>query len=107
MRTAAPTLALPLQKGPTGGALVNAPQVVSSSNAASFHFHALSGLPCGCVAAAYRSFHWAVAMLSLEAKGPHCVLPGHEIGRVLELNDLFEEDAPEEEDSDEYGLDLR
>jgi hypothetical protein len=49
------------------------------------------------VAAAYRSFQWAVAMVSLEAKGPHCVLPGHDIGRVLELNDLFEdESAPDD-----------
>jgi hypothetical protein len=57
----------------------------------------LAGLPCGCVAAAYRSFQWAVAMVSLEAKGPHCVLPGHEVGRTLELNDLFEDESHDDE----------
>jgi hypothetical protein len=55
-------------------------------------------MPCGCVAAAYRSFQWAVVMVSLEAKGPHCVLPGHEIGRVLGLSDLFEEESLRTED---------
>jgi hypothetical protein len=41
-------------------------------------------MPCGCVAAAYRSFQWGVGMVSIEAKGPHCILSGHELGRVLE-----------------------
>jgi hypothetical protein len=45
------------------------------------------------VAASYRSFQWGVGMISLEAKGPHCVLPGHELGRVLELNDLFDDES--------------
>ena len=67
-------------------------QIVSSSATPVFYFHALAGLPCGCVAAAYRSLEWAVAMVSLEAKGPHCVLLGHDVGRTLELRDLFEDE---------------
>ncbi len=78
--------------------LVNAPQVANQPSSHAFEFHALAALPCGCVAAAYRSFLWAVSMVSLEAKGPHCVLPGHEIGRVLELTDLFDDDS-----TDDYG----
>jgi hypothetical protein len=61
-----------------------------------FEFHELDAMPCGCVAAAYRSWHWGVMMVSLEAKGPHCVLPGHEEGKVLEMNDLFDEGAEDE-----------
>jgi len=36
-----------------------------------FELEALEGLPCGCVAAAYRARPWDVAVVSLEAKGPH------------------------------------
>ena len=35
-----------------------------------FELEALEGLPCGCVAAAYRARPWDVAVVSLEAKGP-------------------------------------
>ena len=41
-----------------------------------FELEALEGLPCGCVAAAYRARPWDVAVVSLEAKGPHCILAG-------------------------------
>jgi hypothetical protein len=87
-----------LQKVSAGGAAVFAPHIVQTRNpdpAAAFHFHGLTGMPCGCVAVAYRSFQWSVGMVSLEAKGPHCVLAGHEVGRVLEMNDLFEDDSRE------------
>lgn len=82
-----------LQHREPAGAVVNAPQVANRPSNHAFHFHALAALPCGCVAAAYRSFQWAVSMVSLEAKGPHCVLPGHEVGRVLELSDLFDDES--------------
>ncbi len=35
-------------------------------------FVALDSLPCGCVAAAYRARPWQLALVSIEAKGPHC-----------------------------------
>jgi hypothetical protein len=53
-----------------------------------FELEALEGLPCGCVAAAYRARPWDVAVVSLEAKGPHCILHGHTQGQILRLGDL-------------------
>jgi len=64
-----------------------------------FELEALEGLPCGCVAAAYRAKPWDVAVVSLEAKGPHCILAGHTSGQVLRLGDPAEfEDEDEESD---------
>jgi hypothetical protein len=65
-----------------------------------FELEALEGLPCGCVAAAYRAKPWDVAVVSLEAKGPHCILSGHASGQVLRLGDPSEFDD-EEDDQDE------
>ena len=59
---------------------------------------ALDSLPCGCVAAAFRAKPWDLAVVSIEAKGPHCPNHGHDQGRVLELgvvSDLFAEDGEE------------
>jgi hypothetical protein len=64
--------------------------------AARFEFEALEGLPCGCVAVAYRARPWEMTMISLEAKGPHCVFPGHRSGQVLHFGE-----PAEVEDSDE------
>ena len=55
-----------------------------------FDLEALEGLPCGCVAAAYRARPWDVAVVSVEAKGPHCILAGHAQGQILRLGDVFE-----------------
>ena len=64
-----------------------------------FELEALEGLPCGCVAAAYRARPWDVAVVSLEAKGPHCILAGHASGQILRLGepDEFDEDDNTEE----------
>jgi hypothetical protein len=64
-----------------------------------FELEALEGLPCGCVAAAYRARPWDVAVVSLEAKGPHCILAGHASGQILRLGDPeeFDEDDNSEE----------
>ena len=51
----------------------------------SFELVALDNLPCGCVAAAYRARPWDLAVVSIEAKGPHCPNYVHLQGRVLEL----------------------
>jgi hypothetical protein len=59
---------------------------------------ALDSLPCGCVAAAYRATPWDLAVVSIEAKGPHCTSQAHAQGRVLELgvvSDLLNEDGEE------------
>jgi hypothetical protein len=62
-----------------------------------FELEALEGMPCGCVTAAYRARPWDVAVVSLEAKGPHCILAGHTSGQILRLGDVDEMD-PDEED---------
>ena len=63
-----------------------------------FELEALEGLPCGFVAAAYRARPWDVAVVSLEAKGPHCILEGHASGQILRLGDSAEFDDEEESD---------
>jgi hypothetical protein len=60
-----------------------------------FELEALEGLPCGCVAAAYRARPWDVGVVSLEAKGPYCILAGHATGQILRLGE------PEFDDSEE------
>jgi hypothetical protein len=46
---------------------------------------ALHALPCGCVAAVFRAFPLDMEVVSLEARGPHCLHPAHQMGRVLQL----------------------
>jgi hypothetical protein len=65
-----------------------------------FELEALEGLPCGCVAAAYRARPWDVAVVSLEAKGPHCILAGHNSGQILRLGDPAEFEDQEEDDDE-------
>ena len=48
-----------------------------------FEFEALESLPCGCVAAWYRTLDPGLSVVSLEAKGPHCLLLDHAIGQVV------------------------
>ena len=58
----------------------------------------LDSLPCGCVAAAYRARIWGLAVVSVEAKGPHCPHAHHAQGRMLEvgaMSDLAARDAEE------------
>jgi hypothetical protein len=72
-----------------------------NTTATVFELEALEGLPCGCVAAAYRARPWDVAVVSLEAKGPHCILAGHTSGQVLRLGDPSEFDEDDEDEPDE------
>jgi len=46
---------------------------------------ALESLPCGCVAASFRAMPWALELVRLEAKGPHCFHLEHTTGSVLSL----------------------
>jgi hypothetical protein len=48
---------------------------------------ALHALPCGCVAAVYRTQPLDTEIVSLEARGPHCLYSQHEPGRVLGLTE--------------------
>ena len=70
----------------------------NTSNAGLYEF---TGVGCGCVAAAYRARPWDVAVVSLEAKGPHCILAGHASGQVLRLGDPAEFDDDAEDDDED------
>lgn len=61
-----------------------------------FELEELEGLPCGCVTVTYRARPWGLAVVALEAKGPHCTLAGHGPGEVLLLGDPAELDARED-----------
>src|SRR5260370_29832214 len=64
-----------------------------------FELETLEGLPCGCVAPAYRARPWDVAVVSLEAKGPYCILAGHttpQIQRPAEPADFARPGSPGE-----------
>jgi hypothetical protein len=50
-----------------------------------YAFDSLRALPCGCVAAIYRTHPWDVEVVALEARGPHCVYHEHELGAVVGL----------------------
>jgi hypothetical protein len=73
-----------------GGRLVRAhPEVIRTRPAPLFEFEALEQLPCGCVTASYRSRQWDVSLVSVEARGPHCMLKGHGQGQIVQLGDPF------------------
>jgi hypothetical protein len=46
----------------------------------------LQAWPCGCVAAIYRAQPLDAEVVSVEARGPHCLYSQHQIGRVLGLS---------------------
>ncbi|MDE3153464.1 MAG: hypothetical protein KGN76_00050 [Acidobacteriota bacterium] len=54
----------------------------------------LESLPCGCVAGDFRARPLAVEIVEIEAKGPHCLQPAHQVGRTLELGDLHDDEEP-------------
>lgn len=56
---------------------------VITRSPAQYAFDSLHALPCGCVAALYRSQPRDVQLVAVEARGPHCVYREHEIGSVL------------------------
>ena len=58
---------------------------------------ALEGLPCGCVAAAFRARPWDVAVVSWKRRD-HCTLAGHTNGQVLRLGDTSEFDEEEDDE---------
>jgi len=62
-----------------------------------FELEELEGLPCGCVTVTYRARPWDIAVVSLEAKGPHCTLIGHACGEILQLGDPAELEPDEDE----------
>lgn len=47
---------------------------------------ALHALPCGCVAAVYRAQPLDTEVVSVEARGPHCLYSQHQVGRLIGLS---------------------
>jgi hypothetical protein len=62
-------------------------------------FESFVALPCGCVAGAYRAAPWALSLVRLDAKGPHCPRAEHALDQVLDVD--VDED---EEDEDQIPL---
>jgi hypothetical protein len=58
-------------------------------------------LPCGCVTSVRRVRPWEYLFVSIEAKGPHCILGPHRVGRVVQIGNRF--DLDEEPDADSTG----
>lgn len=58
---------------------------IRARQTATYAFETLHALPCGCVAAVYRTQPWDVEVVALEARGPHCLHRAHETGNVLGL----------------------
>ena len=52
-----------------------------------FRLEVLELLPCGCVVAIQRMAQSGVRLVSLEAKGPHCLYPEHRANKVIRLGD--------------------
>lgn len=52
----------------------------------------LSSLPYGCVAADYRATTLDVDLITLGVKGPHCTLPDHWAGGVLDLSESMDDE---------------
>ncbi len=49
-------------------------------------FESFEALPCGCVAGAYRAAPWALSLVRVEAKGPHCPRIEHAQDQVLDVD---------------------
>jgi hypothetical protein len=58
---------------------------IRARQAAHFALETLHALPCGCVAAVYRTQPLDTEVVSVEARGPHCLYRQHQVGRVLGL----------------------
>jgi hypothetical protein len=58
---------------------------IRGRSSAHYAFDSLRALPCGCVAAIYRTHPWDFEVTALEARGPHCVYQQHEQGTVVGL----------------------
>ena len=73
------------------------PSVASSGRAGAMTLLTLQTMPCGCVAAIYRSRPGVVELELVEAKGPHCLFFGHRNGEVISLAvpDFLENLGPE------------
>jgi hypothetical protein len=58
------------------------------TEAAAFRLEMLDLLPCGCIVAIQRMAQSGVRVVSMEAKGPHCLFVEHHANKVIRLGDL-------------------
>ncbi len=65
--------------------------------AGEFRLEVLDLLPCGCVVAIQRMTQSGVRVVSMEAKGPHCLFPEHRANKVMRLGE------PADAYDDDYG----
>lgn len=78
-----------------------------SASVPPLEFESLERFPCGCVALIQRTRPWPVTVVSIEAKGPHCLFAHHRPGRVVRLGEAWEppdtmdDDDAEEEEGEE------
>jgi len=63
-----------------------------------FELQTLTALPCGCVVADFYAHAVDVELVSIEAKGPHCLLDSHPAGGVLGLGGIGELDTRQLDD---------
>jgi hypothetical protein len=56
---------------------------IRARHSPNYALDALHALPCGCVAAVYKTQPLEIEVVSLEVRGPHCVYSQHQAGRVL------------------------
>lgn len=70
------------------------------TEAMDFRLETLELLPCGCVVAIQRVAQSGVRLISLEAKGPHCLFHEHRPNKVMRLGEMPESD----EDYDDEAI---
>jgi hypothetical protein len=58
---------------------------IRARHAPQYALEGLQALPCGCVAAIYRTQPLDIEVVSLEARGPHCLYVQHQAGRVVSV----------------------
>ncbi len=65
-------------------------QLTSRVETGEFRLEVLELLPCGCVVAIQRMAQSGVRIVSMEAKGHHCLYTEHRANKVIRLGDLPE-----------------
>ncbi len=61
-----------------------------------FRLEMLDLLPCGCIVAIQRMARSGVRVVSMEAKGPHCLFPEHRANKVIRLGEPPDDDYEDE-----------
>ena len=73
-------------------------QPIPRMESGEFRLETLELLPCGCVVAIQRMTQSGVRLVSMEAKGPHCLYTEHRANKVIRLGDPPDGDDEFEDD---------